>query len=171
MKKFIALMLVALLALSGSAFAATYTLDDVSFEYDDTAFEILQEQRGDDEDLVALGYKNADWGEGFVTIDLAEVSAAKPFPTVDSLKADMEGVDVIQGDWANFKNVISFSVEQEGVTVATFIAPIYDDDNANKIDDALSVTITAGQAKDDQAAMDRDDAISNLVNTLKVIDD
>jgi hypothetical protein len=172
MKKIFVMMLAAILALSATAFAATYNLDnDISFEYDENSFKILKEEHRDDEDVVALGFQNADWGDGFITIDLADVDTNSPFPTLEAMQSELSGVDVIQGDWANFKNVISFSIEQDGVTSSNFIVPIYDDDNPNKVDDGMTVSISVTQAANDQATADRDDAISNLVNSIKVIDD
>lgn len=172
MKKLLVMMLVAILALGSTAFAATYTLDeDITFEYDENAFEIANETKTDDEAVVVLNIKNANWGEGFVLIDLADLEDGKTFPTLEEKQAEMQGVDVIQGDWANFKNVLSFSTEEEGVTLSSFIVPIYDDDEPTKVEDVMSVVISVTKVDDEQAATDRDDAISNLVDSLKVIDD
>ena len=54
MKKLIALTITALLALSAVAFAETYRADDITFEYDENAFEISLDDRTDDEITVVL---------------------------------------------------------------------------------------------------------------------
>ena len=55
-------------------------------------------------------------------------------------------------------------------TVASeIIAPIYDDDG--EIDDILTVNINGEIIEDEEAAMESSDWTSEVVDTLKVIDD
>ena len=56
----------------------------------------------------------------------------------------------------------------DGTTETTFIAPVYDDDG--EIDDIMTVRIGVEKDVDEEAGMARDDAISEIVNTLKVDD-
>ena len=72
MKKILAMLLVAILAFSATAFAATYRHDDdIAFEYDENAIEITSEVHNDDEHRIVMGYKEKAWGDGYITIQLA----------------------------------------------------------------------------------------------------
>ena len=170
MKKFIAALLFAVLTLSATAFAATYTHeDDIRFEYDDTAFEITMDDHTDDEDLVILTGKDATWGNTFVRIHLAELDDGETFPTLDTFTAMPGASEVTQGDWAGFKDVFMYDVNNEdGTTESSFIAPVADEDG--EIDGILTVNIGISPLDGEDAATSRDDLISNILNTLRVDD-
>ena len=171
MKKQFAMLLVAALVLSTGAFAAVYTHDDdIRFEYDENAFEISLEDCADDEDLVILSTKDE---KNFVRIHLADLDDGETFPTLADFKDVEEGLGVkveTLETWANgYKNVFTYTVDNgDGTTETTFIAPVYDDDG--EIDDILTVRIGVEKDVDEEAGMARDDAISEIVNTLKVDD-
>ena len=167
MKKLLVMLLIATLALSATAFAATYTHDDdIRFNYDENAFEITFEDHTDDEDHVILGFKDIEWGNGYIRIDLTELNDGETFPTPEEAAEDMN-TEVDQLDaWANFKNVLSASFDTNDTLESVFIAPVYDDDG--EVDDVLTVTIGVTQLDDEETGMDRDDAISDIVNTLTV---
>ena len=170
MKKTIIMLLVAILVLGSTAFAATYRYhDDIRFEYDDTAFEITMDDHTDDEDLVILTGKDAAWGDTFIRIHLRDLDDGEKFPTLDTLTAMPDASEVTQGDWAGFKGVLMYTVEyDDGATENYFIAPVRDDDG--DIDDILTVIIGTSKLDDEDAATTRDDLISNVVNTLYVDD-
>ena len=164
MKKLFAALLIAVLALSATALAATYTHDDLTFEYEDTFFRITMEDHTDDEDLVILTDKN----EGSVRIHLRELEDGEAFPTAEeiarSLNVEVEKLDT----WANFKNVLSYQVKTGDIVETVFIAPVYDE---VKIDEILTVNIIGKPIEDEDAAMESSDCTSEVVDTLKVIDD
>ena len=173
MKKMIAALLTVALLLSCAALAESYRWkDDLTFEYDANAFEIAMDDHTDDEDLVILNFKNPEWGEGYVRIHLRDLEDCETFPT----KADFAEVEkglnteVTQGDWAGYKDVFMYSVDDGDSLEGTFIAPIYDNDD-KEIEDILTVRISVTKIDDEETAMDRDDHISDIVDTLKVLDD
>ena len=172
MKKMFAVLLAALLTLTTAALAATYADGELAFEYDDAAFTISANDVGDDEQLVILDFNGAAWGEGYVTIHLRETEDGETFPTKQDF-ADIEealGVTVVQGDWANFKDVFSYTFDDEdGSVLGVFIAPVYDD--GGELEDILTVNISVAPLEDEAAGMARDDAISALVDSLKVAED
>ena len=171
MKKFFALVLIAILTLTATAFAETYRYeDDITFNYDEKLFDITMDDHTDDEDLVILSTKD---GNNFVRIHLAELDDGETFPTIADFKDLEEGLGVkveTLETWANgYKNVFTYAVDNEdGTMETTFIAPVYDDDG--EIDDILTVRIGVEKDVDEAAAMARDDAISDILNTLKVDD-
>ena len=70
--------------------------------------------------------------------------------------------------WANFKDVVTTSATTEGLTETVFIAPVYDHDG--DVEDILTVIIATSELDDQEAAQNRDDTISAIVDTLKVDD-
>ena len=170
MKKMLIMLLVAILTLSATAFAATYTHeDDIRFEYDDNAFEISMDDHTEDEDLVILSGKNEAWGETFVRIHLRDLEDGEKFPTMDEFTAMPDAKDLTQGDWNGYKNVFTYNVAYEdGGAEYYFIAPVTDEDG--EVEDILTVVIGTSAVEDEEAAMERDDLISGIVDTLKVDD-
>ena len=170
MKKFFAILMVAILTLSTTAFAATYNHDDdIRFQYDDTKFEIGMDDHTDDEDLVILTGKDAAWGDTFIRIHLADLHDGETFPTMDEFTAMPDAKDLTQGEWNGFKDVFMYTVEYEdGASEHYFIAPVIDDDG--EVEDILTVVIGVSQLEDEDTAMERDDLISAVVDTL-VVDD
>jgi len=170
MNKLFAILLAAVLALScTAAFAATYTHDDdIRFEYDDARFEITMDDHTDDEDLIILDGKDEAWGNTFVRIHLAELIDNEVFPTLDDF-VDMGDTEVTQGEWNGFKDVFMYTVEyDDGTTEHYFIAPVTDDDG--EVEDILTVVIGVTAIEDEDTAMERDDLISAVLDTLKVDD-
>ena len=169
MKKLFALVLIAILALTTTAFAATYRYDgdDIVFNYDENIFEIVEDDHTDDEDSVVLAAKDKTWGQTYVRIYVAELEDGEKFPTMAEF-AEMPDTTVEQMEtWAGFKNVFTYTLENDDDTTQTFfIAPVYDDDG--EIDDSLTVEIGVTKMDDADKAMLRDDAISEILDTLKV---
>jgi len=170
MKKLFVMLLIAILALSATAFAATYNYDsDITFEYDDTAMEITSETHTDDEDRIAMGFKESAWGDGYVSIQLNELPDGQSYPTQEdfakSLNVEASALESLP-NWGNFTNVITTSYTTDDLTETVFIAPVFDDDG--EADNILTVVIGVTALEDDEAAMQRDDAISAIVDTLKV---
>ena len=170
MKKFFAILMVAILTLSTAAFAATYNHDDdVRFQYDETKFEISMDDHTGDEDLVILTGKDEAWGETFIRIHLAELRDGETFPTMDEFTAMPDAKDLTQGEWNGFKDVFMYTVEYEdGASEHYFIAPVTDDDG--EVEDILTVNIGVSQLDDEGAAMARDDQISAVLDTQRVND-
>ena len=171
MKKLIAVLMtiVFALALTTTAFAATYNYDnDITFEYDETHFEITMDDHTDDEDLVILTGKNDAWGDTFVRIHLADLDDGEHFPTAEEF-TPLADVEVTQGEWAGYQNVFMYTIEDEdGTSDHFFIAPVVDDDR--EVDNILTVEICVSRIDDEEAAMLRDDLISEVVDSLKVDD-
>ena len=170
MNKFFAILIAAVLALScTAAFAATYAHDDdIRFEYDDARFEIAMDDHTDTEDLIILNGKDEAWGDTFIRIHLAELIDTEVVPTLDDF-VDMGDTEVTQGEWNSFKDVFMYTVEYEdGTTEHYFIAPVTDDDG--EVDDILTVIIGVSRLDDEDAAMERDDLISSVMDSLKIDD-
>ena len=167
MKKILAMILIAILSLSSvCALAATYRNDDLTFEYDDTLFEISMDDHTDDEDLVILTGKEAAWGNTFIRIHLRDLDDGEQFPTKDEF-TPLADVEVTQGDWNGYKNVFMYTIEDEdGTSDSFFIAPVADDDG--EIEDILTVEISVSKIDDEDTGMGRDDAISAVVDSLKI---
>lgn len=169
MKKLIALIIATLLALSSvCAFAATYRHDDLTFTYDDTLFEVTMDDHTDDEDLVILTPKDTAWGEEtYVRIYLKDLDGDK-FPTKDEFTAMPGASEVTQGDWNGFKDVLMYTVTNDsGSTESYFTVPIYDDD---EIEDMLAIVVSVSKIDNEDVEMARSDAISAILDSLKVDD-
>ena len=144
----------------------------LQFTYDADVLEITYEDYTDDEDMVVLNFTNADWGESFVQIHLAELEDDETFPTEEDLAVIAEGLDtnVEQLEtWGGFSNVYTYESTVEDITETVFIAPVYDDDG--EVEDCLTVTIVTCPLEDEEADMARSDAISAVIDSLVVVDD
>ena len=169
MKKFFAMILIAILALTTTAFAATYRNDDITFEYDDTLFEISMDDHTDGEDLVILTGKDAAWGNTFIRIHLRDLDDGEQFPTKDEF-TPLADVEVTQGEWNGYKNVFMYTInDEDGTSDNFFIAPVMDDDDG-EVEDILTVEVSVSRIDDEDMAMARDDAISAVLDSLKVDD-
>lgn len=169
MKKTLMLLLAAVLALSATASAATYAHDDdIYFEYDDTAFEVVEEDFTDDEALVVLDGRNEAWGQTYVRVCLRELRDGEAAPEMADF-AELPGVEVTQDAWGGYKNVFMYTLDNEdGTSQHFFIAPIADDDG--EVEDVLTVEIGVTAIKDEAIAMQRDDLISAVVDSLRIDD-
>jgi len=83
MKKAFALLLIAILTLSATAFAATYTSDDIRFKYEDAMFEVSYEDRTDDESTVILSGKDEAWGTTYIRFYVHDLEDGETFPTME----------------------------------------------------------------------------------------
>jgi len=169
MKKLIALIIAALLALSGTAFAEIYRSDDITFEYDEKAFDISLDDRTDDETTVVLHGKNEAWGNTFISFYLKDLNDGEKFPTMEEM-SQIPDTTITQGDWNGYKNVFMYTLEyDDGTSEHLFTAPVMDDDD-KEIENLLTVHIGVTKIDNDSVAMARDDAISAVVDSLKVDD-
>ena len=171
MNKFFAILIAAVLALScTAAFAATYTHeDDIRFEYDENAFEITVDDRTDDETTVVLYGKNEAWGHTFVAFYVRDLKDGEKFPTMEEM-SQMPDTTVTQGEWNGYKDVFMYTLENDdGTAESYFIAPVMDKDD-KEIEDVLTVHIGTSKIEDEAVLQERDDAISAVVDSLKVDD-
>ena len=167
MKKMLALIVAALLALSAAAFAETYRSDDINFEYDEKAFEVSLDDRTDDETTVVLHGKNEAWGNTFISFYLRDLEDGEKLPTMEEM-SQIPDTTVTQGDWNGYKDVFMYTLEyDDGTSEHFFIAPVMDDDG-KEVEDLLTVHIGVSKIEDESVAMARDDAISAVVDTLKI---
>ena len=168
MKKAFALLLIAILTLSATAFAATYTSDDIRFKYEDAAFEVSFEDRTDDESTVILSGKDEAWGQTYIRFYVHDLEDGETFPTMEDFP-QMPDTTVTQGDWNGYKDVFMYTIENDdGTSQSFFIAPVLDEDG--EIEDMLTVEIGITRIEDDEIAMGRDDLISEVLDTLMVDD-
>ena len=169
MKKMLALIIAALLALSAAAFAETYHTGDVAFEYDEKAFDISLDDSTDDVTNVVVYGKVEAWGHTYVSFYMEDLKDGKSFPTTEEL-AKEKNVEVTEGEWNGYKNVLMYVIEgDDGMTRSTFIVPVMDNDD-NEIDDILKVVIGTSKIENEADLQARDDAISAVVDSLKVDD-
>jgi len=170
MKKLIVMLLIVVFALSATALAATYRHDDdITFEYDENAIEITSEDHKDDEDRIVMGFRDSAWGNGYISIVRQELPDGTPYPTQEEIAAEL-GVTQLEKlpTWGHFKDVFTASFTKDDVTETVFIAPVIDDDG--EAEEMVTVTIGVNSLADEDAAMARDDAISAIVDTLRVDD-
>ena len=177
MKKMIAVLLtVAMLLTCASALAAekTYTDPDrdISFAYDDTQFELSGEDITDDELMVALNAVDAAWGMVYIQFHLRELDDGETFPTKADF-AELEkglNLEVTQGEWNGFKDVFMYTIDDESETDTVFIVPVYDADDG-EVEERLTVKVGVSKLDDEEISMTRDDAISGVLDSLKILDD
>ena len=169
MKKSFAMLLIAILAFTTVASAEAYTSDDISFEYDETAFEISLDDRTDDETTVVLSGTNEAWGETYIRFYLSDLEDGEALPTLDDF-AKMPDTEVTQGEWNGYKDVFMYSLENEdGTCQYFFIAPVVDAEDG-EVEELLTVEIGVSAIEDEETAMGRDDLISAVVDSLKIDD-
>ena len=174
MKKIIAILIAAILALSATAFAATYTNRDrdMTFEYDDALFKVNLEEENDDDVLVILAGKDEAWGETIMSFELSEVNKVNQFPKVEDFAglSDDPADAPTQGEWNGFRDVIMYGNSEGELHASNFFVPVYDDDD-NEIEEILHVEYRVSPIEDEAVAKTRDDAISAILDSLKLIDD
>lgn len=175
MKKILCTLLAALL-LTSAALADTVDYADpereLAFRYDDSAFEIGMDDVGDDEHLVILSAVRADWGEYYIRFHLRDLDDGETFPTLADF-AEIEqalGTTATQSDWAGFRNVITYDIDDPEAYEQVFVVPVYDEDD-DEVEDILTINVSISKLEDEEAGMARDDAISGVLDTLKILDD
>ena len=154
----------------------TYVCPDgeLTFNYDPNSFVISTEDFTDDEDMIVLSFADESWGEGYVRIYLHELADGEAFMdegdialVEETFKTTVEKLD----SWSNFTNVYTYTYANEDGTEDTlFAAAVYDAEDGEE-EYGLNVTINAMPLDDEDASMARSDAISNIVDSLQVLDD
>ena len=178
MKKLIATLMIAALLLTGSALAATYDTDNIAFEYDDSVFKVEVEDNEDGEAYCILYSVNDELENPFVNISVAKLEDDETFPTLEAYteeaNEDEESevlVDVLD-EWAGFKGVYHYDSEyvdeETHFHASTFTAPVYKDDKVIAIAD---IYVCQDVLEDEDAAMQISDAISEILDTLKITTD
>lgn len=154
----------------------TYVCPDgeLTFNYDPNSFVISTEDFTDDEDMIVLSFADESWGEGYVRIYLHELADGEKFMNEgdialveETFKTTVEKLD----SWSNFTNVYTYTYANEDGTEDTlFAAAVYDAEDGEE-EYGLNVTISVSPLDDEDAGMARSDAISNIVDSLQVLDD
>ena len=172
MKKFACMMIVFVLAIAtvtALAEPATYTDrdGDFTFTYDADLFEIASEDYQSDEDdnlVLVLSGKVEAWGNVFIQFTRAEID----YEDVESLQSAeqelIENAGATKGEWNGFNDVLMYGFEDEESTEQTFVIPCTDDET-------LSIMIHADKIEDETVAMERDDQISAVVDSLKFLEE
>ena len=159
MKRTMATLLAAVLMLMGMALAESYS-DGFRFTYSKEYFEISTDEKGEDRHTVVLTGGVEEWGRTYIRFDLASLGGSDAPVTPDSLAGELPGIEITQGDWKGFSDVLMYRRDVDGVTESCFIAPVDEG--------LLSVTIGVTGLDDERVAMDRDDRISAVVDSLKM---
>lgn len=178
MKKLIATLMIAALLLTGSALAATYDTDNIAFEYDDSVFKVEAEDNEDGEAYCILYSVNDELENTFVNISVAKLEDDETFPTLEAYTKEANEdeeievtVDVLD-EWAGFKDVYhydsEYADEETHFHASTFTAPVYKDDKVIAIADIYACQDVL---EDEDAAMQISDAISEILDTLKITTD
>ena len=161
MKKSIAALIALVLLLSATAFAATYTdpLGALSFDYDDALFDISEDDVGENNDhLVVLSAKNEAWGSAYIRFYIYMQPEGESVPTAESIAETIPDVEVTQGEWNGFTEVIMYDNGEESI----FLVPL-------TTGELLTVGVGVTDIEDEDAAMARDNAISAVLDTLAII--
>ena len=171
MKKFVCMMMVFVLAIAtvtALAESATYTDrdGDFTFTYDADVFEITSEdyQSDDDDNLVlVLGGKVEAWGNVFIQFTRVEFDEEDLESMQEAEQELIDNAGATKGEWNGFYDVLMYGFEDEECIEQTFVIPCTDDET-------LSILIHADKIEDEAAAMERDDQISAVVDTLVFLD-
>ena len=167
MKKLIAILL-ALMLLSASALAEAVTYEDphheVSFLYEDSAFTVEMDDVTDGEHLVILGGACEEWGEYYIRLHVRLLADDEDYPTLEDFAEIEKGLNttVTQGDWNGFHDVFMYEAPGEEINEQVFVAPLA------AAGGLLTVNIGYAPLEDEEAAAERDDCISEVLNTLKI---
>ena len=139
--------------------AQHYEAEGIAFDYDGNAFEITLDDIGDnDEHQLILTGKNGDWGDTWIRFYTPGLTEADPMPTLEEMKAQRPDVEFTQGGWNGFEDVIQYSDGNEH----TFLVPLTDGG-------ALTVGVGVEEIQDEDVAMGRDDQISAVLDSLKIV--
>lgn len=112
--------------------------------------------------------KNEAWGRTYINFYLKDLEDGEKMPTADQLAAE-NNTTVTEGEWNGYQNVLMYTLEgEDGMTRDFFVIPVMDDDR--EVDDILTVQIGTSKIDDEDVLMERDDAISAIVDSLKVDD-
>ena len=171
MKKFVCMMIVfalAVAAVAALAEPAAYTDrdGDFTFTYDTDAFEITSEeyQSDDDDDLVlVLGGKVEAWGNVFLQFTRVDFDEEDLGAMQEAEQELINNAGATKGEWNGFYDVLMYGFDDEESTEQTFVIPCTDDET-------LSILIHADKLEDEAAAMERDDQISAVLDTLAFLD-
>ena len=158
MKKLIAALLIAVMVLTAAvAFAEEYNGEDITFTYDENAFEITKDETDDNGHFVVLSAKDEAWGKTYVRFYVHKEDA---YSSVESLQELLPDIEITQGEWNGFNDVIMYDDNEE----ALFLVPL-------TTGDWMTVGIHVTEIEDSDAAMTRDDLISAVLTSLKVVAD
>ena len=171
MKKLVCMMIVfvlAIAAVTALAESATYTDrdGDFTFTYDADVFEITSEdyQSDDDDNLVlVLGGKVEAWGNVFIQFTRVEFDEDDLESMQEAEQELIDNAGATKGKWNGFNDVLMYGFDDEESFEQTFVIPCTDDET-------LSILIHADKIEDEEAAMERDDQISAVVDTLVFLD-
>lgn len=158
-KRIFAMLLTAAMLLSGLAMAETYAANDLTFDYDESEFKIAADETSDDGHLVVLSGTEEDWGDTYIRIYFHPLTDGEEMPTPEGIRELLPEVEVTQGEWNGYSDVISYFDGYESL----FIVPL---DSAY-----MTVGVGVSELDDEDDAMDRDDEISDVLDTLEVFED
>ena len=143
---------------------------DLAFSYNPEAFEVTDEESDDAHNVVLTGTK-AEWGEYSIAFNLRELADGEAAPELGSYGDDLEeGAEATQGEWNGFENVITYTNATDTENVQVLVVPVKDAEDG-EVEDVLTISITAQKLEDEDAAMERDDNISAVLDSLKLLDD
>ena len=174
MKKIVCILIVALM-LTTAAFAEiqpyTDPEGDIAFSFDTDCFELYMDDVGDDEHMIILTGTRADWSDCYIRMHLRELDDGEAFPVLADFEEIEKGLNTKakQSDWNGFTDVIMYEIDTADDFEQVFIVPVRDDDG--EIEDILTINAFADKLEDEDAGMSRDDAISAVLDTLKVLED
>lgn len=169
-RRVLSMLLISAMILANAAMADTYNSPgkDLRFEYDERLFKITTEDCTDDEQLINLDFLDASWGKGYVSIYLRKLENGESVPTLTSF-AEVEKTlhtTVEQGACYGFKDAFHYTTEQDGAIESAIIVPICNEDNAASA--ILTVNVSISRLEDEETGRIRDDAISSVINSLKI---
>lgn len=159
MKKFFAMLLVAVMLLTAVAFAQDYRADDIAFSYDENAFEVTVDDVGDNDDhMVVLTGKDEAWGKTYIRFYVYMQDEGEAIATAESVKELLPDVEVTQGEWNGFSEVVMYFDGYEHI----FLVPL-------TTGEQMTVAVYVTDTEDEEVAMARDDMISAVLDTLKIV--
>lgn len=158
MKKMIATLLLAAVLLTAVAFAQGYTSERIALTYDENAFEITMDDKTEDEHLLILTGKNEAWGNAYIRFYTHMQADDEDVPTAESVNEAIPDAQATEGEWNGFSNAVMYENGDESV----FLVPL-------TTGELLTVGVHVDAIEDEDAAMERDDQISAVLDSLKVI--
>ena len=161
MKKLIAALLIAVMVLTAAvAFAEQYEGEDITFTYDENAFEITTDEVDDGGHFVVLNAKEEAWGKTYIRFYVYMEEEDGQFSSVESLQELLPDIEITQGEWNGFNDVIMYNDGTEQL----FLVPL-------TTGEQMTVGICVTEIEDEDVAMERDDQISAVLDTLKIVAD
>lgn len=166
MKKILTITVALMVALTAMpAFADIFYNNGLSFHYDPATFEIaIADQMGDMNRVIMHG-TNKDWADTWVSLQMDPLDDGEDVPTIDEIKkalSDNSMSTVTQDEWNGYHDTTIITQDEN----TSFVVPIKNKED--KVTRILTIVISAGKNENEEITIARDDAISEILDTMHI---